>query len=143
MRWLIGLSLAVLSGAATAQEQPGSGVLCAYVVYSGALLDAEVCGWGDTSAGLAVRQGVADIQSYMLANSSLPERLEQSKANFAQGLSLMLAKSADERATYCEGKDPDRPNYFGAMRFQDPKELTEDLGKLLSRPGEPTYGDCF
>ena len=39
--------------------------------------------------------------------------------------------------------DPDYPNYFGAMRFQDPVEIAEELKELLGRPGEPDYGDCL
>lgn len=76
-----------------------------------------------------------------MANSSRP--VAEYRSNYAAGLSSMLALSDDKRAAFCAGKDPDHPNYFSAMRFEDPVELAEEVREFLSRPGEPTYGDCF
>ena len=137
-----GLSCLLLATVATVQAQaPQTGVLCAYVIYSGAMLDSEVCSWADTPAGEAVRKAVADMEAHILANSSRP--VAEYRSNYAAGLSSMLALSDDKRTAYCEGKDPDRPNYFGGLRFEDPVKMTEEVSELLSRPGEPGHGDCF
>lgn len=139
----VALSLLALTVTATAQEAEGprTGVLCVYTILAGAKLDSEVCGWVGTPVGQAVSQGVADLEAYILANSSRP--VAEYRSNYAAGLSTMLALSEDKRAAYCAGEDPDYPNYFGAMRFKEPQEVSDKLKGLLSRPGEPTYGDCF
>lgn len=83
------------------------------------------------------------MEAYMLANSSEPELVEQVRSNYAAGVALMKARSAKETAEFCEGRDPEHPNYFGAMQHEDPTELLETTRAMLSRPGEPTYGTCL
>jgi hypothetical protein len=124
------------------QERPaGSGVLCAYTVLSGALLDAKLCGWEDTAQGKVVGKAVADIEAYMRANFADPTDLDHYRTNFANGVDMMKARGDEAISLYCRGLNPDLPNYFGAMRFEKPEEI--DVTDLLSQPGEPTYGDCF
>ncbi len=142
-RKLLLLALGTFSLAAGAQVALAqqTGVLCAYVVYSGAKLDSEICGWATSAVGEAVRRGVADIEAYISANSSLP--LAEYQTNYNKGLAIMQALSEAERSAYCAGQNPDRPSYFGAMRFEEAQDVTDRLRSLLSRPGPVNYGDCF
>lgn len=140
---LLVLALVSVACAADAQVAVGqqTGVLCAYVIYSGAKLDSEICGWATTPVGEVVQQGVADIEAYISAHSSLP--VAEYRSSYNKGRATMLALSEVELRGYCAGQNPNHPNYFGAMRFEEPQELADQLRELLSRPGPVEYGDCF
>jgi hypothetical protein len=138
---LVGLTTSAI---AADEDAPGTGILCAYDILAAVVVDAEICGWADTDRGRAVKQVFADTGAYIFVNEPrYPERVAEKQSGVAQGIALLSRLGETEKAAFCSGTDPQRPNYFISMRAIGADEWLTSSREALSIPATPTYGVCF
>jgi hypothetical protein len=127
---------------AQSEQPPGTGVLCLHGIVAFVKAEGEVCGWRNSVTEQAVGEIVANLEAYIIANSSA-EGGGVPISNAAAFAVTLKALGAEEKAAFCEGRDKERPNLAIDMRHTDWELMRLGTAELTNRPGEPTYGDCF
>ncbi|MEQ1499405.1 MAG: hypothetical protein ABL914_12180 [Novosphingobium sp.] len=120
---------------AAIQPPPGQGTLCALAIYSLVETVGQKCRAGqDPEFQAGIARIVDKYDAFMLANSTWT----------AQDLVEFKRKQAatDEPAeAVC--KSENHVMFYDAMKKQDIKVQEAGVDQFVSRPGEPTWGDCL
>ena len=113
---------------------PGEGVICSLATY--ALVEevgARCMAGQDPELQSEIHRAVARLDAYVLHNSKwTPLDLVRFK--------IEQAHVGGDEAFLCHG-DPLR--MYQAFRAADPARIRAEMDRLLSRPGEPSWGVCY
>ena len=131
---LIATAAALIGAAQPPPEQPpGEGVLCLMVFVDVAAEAGRRCFAGQNPAFQArIESAEAKFDAYFLRN--MPATPDQ--------LAAFKKDQAGIGAPAFDCKDDDFVHTYKHFLASDPKLLTTDLDKFLSRPAKPTFGDC-
>ena len=146
---LLGLWLgvqAVCAGEAVQYDTSGKGaVLCSQLMLMEVRYVSQLCRWARTPADDAIDKGIADIDAFVLKNSSRPvtqEMLDQRKADYFAG--RPKPGGALPRRCTADPKDFDSDTaLLWSIHQMDPAALAASTAELLSIPREPLLNPCL
>lgn len=121
-------------------DNSGKGaVLCGYMIYTEVSASSEVCQIPRTAWDDALDHGIADIEDFIVANSSQPVTLEQLR----RGTDLRAARlmedvhqSPDHLTSFCQSD-------FLLFRQGTAEDLKLQVADMLSVPREPLLNPCL
>jgi hypothetical protein len=116
-------------------------VLCAWGIYLIVQMHTAACGWARQPVDDAIDQAIADMEAFILANSSVfrtRAMLEDFKRGATGPSGFVDSAGSKER---CE--DPGVNRFVANIRQTDPDKFRESMKEFLSVPRDPQLNPCL
>lgn len=161
-RWLPGLAAAIaqllVSAAGYAAEPPPAtarpsqspayeidrsgkgGVLCVWGIYVTIEAVAERCALPDAPGTAAIREAIAEMDEFILKNSSVIRDRDALEA-FRRKIQREALSGAPASGA-CD-LDPEILGFVDILRRAPPARIRTEIAELLSLPREPTMNPCL